>query len=92
MKETVSNCDIMIITSESQNYYNILDSNIKLPASSPPAIERWPQGRVLCTLAGSRREKQKRRAEEEEKKTEPENRSSLCRKCLPQQAVDCIPN
>ena len=42
-----------------------------LPAGSPPAIERWPQGSVLCTLGESRREKQKWREEEEEKKTEP---------------------
>ena len=52
-------------------------------AASLPAIEGWPQGIVLCTLGGSQREKQKRREEEaeEEKKTEPQNGSSLCRKC-----------
>ena len=43
---------------------------IKLHLASPPAVERWPQGRLMCTLGGSRREKQKRK-EQEEKKTEP---------------------
>ena len=36
-------------------------SSISLPSASPPAIERWPQGSLMCTLGGSPREKQKRK-------------------------------
>ena len=39
---------------------------ISLPLASPPAIERWPQGSLMCNVGGSPREKQKRKGEEEE--------------------------
>ena len=39
-----------------------------MPAASPPDIERWPQGSLMCTLGGSRREKQKRRRRRRKKK------------------------
>jgi len=41
-----------------------------LPAASPPAIEKWPQGSVLCTLDGSRREAEEKRSRREEEEEE----------------------
>ena len=45
---------------------------ISLPSASLPAIERWPQGSLMCTLGGSMREKQKIRGEEEEEEEKEE--------------------
>jgi len=45
---------------------------IQFLAASTRAIERWPQGSLMRTLGGSRKEKQKRRGEEEEGETKTE--------------------
>jgi len=37
-----------------------------LPSASPPAIERWPQGSLMCILGGRPRES--RREKKEKKK------------------------
>ena len=46
---------------------------ISLPPASPPAIERWPQGSLMCILGGSLRE---RRREKKEKKKKGRRRQS----------------
>jgi len=50
----------------SREIYNIEYNFVSLPSASPPALERWPQGSLMCTLGGSPREKQKRKEGEEE--------------------------
>ena len=53
--------------------------------ASPPAIERWPQGSVLCTLGESRRERseeKKKRRRRQSRKTEAACVGSACRNNL----------
>ena len=50
----------------SLNHFNRYFWNISLPWASLPAIERWPQGSLVCALGGSLREKQKSKEGEEE--------------------------
>ena len=50
---------------------------ISLPLASRPAIERWPQGSLMCTLGGSPREKQKRKEGEEEEGTKTKTKGCM---------------
>jgi len=42
--------------------------DISLPSASPPAIERWPQGSLMCILGGSPRESRREKKEKKKKK------------------------
>ena len=53
------------ITSSSYSYLYMYIF-IQLPLASPPAIERWPQGSLMCILGGSPRESRRKKKEEEE--------------------------
>ena len=53
---------------------------IILPSASPTAIERWPQGSLMCILGGSpretRREKEKKRNKKNKKNKKGRRRQS----------------
>ena len=44
-----------------------------MPSASPPAIERWPQGSLMCILGGSPRES-RREKKEKKKKSKKKNK------------------
>jgi hypothetical protein len=37
-----------------------------MPSASPPAIERWPQGSLMCRRENQKRREERRGEEEEE--------------------------
>ena len=49
-----------------------MTSFISLPSASLPAIERWPQGSLMCILGGEQKRKEGRGGGEEEVEEEEE--------------------
>ena len=54
--------------------------SISLPSASPPAIEGWPQGSLMCILGGSPRESRREKKEKNKNKKSKKNGSGLCSK------------
>ena len=50
--------------------------HISLPSASPPAIERWPQGSLMCILGGSPRESRREKKKKNKKNKKGRRRQS----------------
>jgi hypothetical protein len=60
-----------------------------LPSASPLAIERWPQGSLMCILGGGPRESRREKKEKNKnKKNKKNNKNNKNKKGRQRQAVN----